>query len=59
MVLHNTAIDLNEIIPNISTEMEILINLSFFEQGTEAQNRRLIGANEITINTLIRYFETM
>jgi len=34
--------------------MENLINLSFFEQGTEAQNRRPNGANEITRNTLKR-----
>jgi len=59
VVLHNIAIDLNEIIPNISTEMEILINLSFFEQGTEGQNRRPNGANEITRNTLIRGFNTL
>ena len=58
-VLHNIAIDLNEIVPNISTEMENLINLSFFEQGAKAQNRRPNGANEITRNTIIRYFKTM
>jgi len=58
-VLHNIAIDLNELVPNISTEMENLINLSFFEQVTEEQNFRPNGANEITRNTLIRYFETM
>ena len=39
--------------------MENLINLSFFEQGTDEQNRRPNGANEITRNILIRYFETM
>lgn len=58
-VLHNIAINLNEIVPSVSTEMENLINLSFFEQGTEAQDRRPNGANEITTNTIIRYFETM
>ena len=39
--------------------MENLINLSFFEQGTEEQNRQPNGANEVTRNPLIRYFEIM
>lgn len=36
-------LDLNEIVPNISTEMENLINLSFFEQGQRHKIVDLMG----------------
>lgn len=57
-VIHNIACDLNHVVSNISPELEKLIHLTQFRQRQEVTQNNPNYTIEVTINVIIKYFES-